>query len=438
MLIGGIWRQRLPNWRDVAAIILVMAALGLIGTAGRQLVAPWVVAQQPAISLSPAALPMYALRTMLADAGGDARLAAVHVHLRHAGRKKPPRRNGTDSSSGCAAVGADPRLSVVHRRVLRLAVSRQCAGPELAAIFAIFTSQAWNMAFSFYQSLKTVPHDLDEASRSFRSSGWQRFWRLEVPFAMPGLIWNMMMSMSGGWFFVVASEAISVGDVQIHIAGRRLLCGARHPGSRPGGSGLGDRRDDDDDPPLRSAAISPAGRLGRQISLRADRGIITLPSSWVLDLFRRSKLLRLMGRPIGTGLHMAANTRRLPFVPAHRRGGPLFRRLARLAWYGARSHPHRLLSWDSARFAGPDIVLARCRRSCSSTAPDAASRRRVDRDRDRRLGADRRRGGTTAQADRSVCSRSRSFWPRSRRTCSFRRGVSIVRFGSTRRFGCRR
>jgi ABC-type anion transport system duplicated permease subunit len=57
---------------------------------------------------------------------------------------------------------------------------------ELAAIFAIFTSQAWNMTFSFYQSPKTVPADLDEATRSFRLSPWQRFWRLEVPFSMPG------------------------------------------------------------------------------------------------------------------------------------------------------------------------------------------------------------------------------------------------------------
>ena len=69
-------------------------------------------------------------------------------------------------------------------------------GPELAAIFAIFTSQAWNMTFSFYQSLRMIPSDLEEASKSFRFSGWQRFWTLEVPFAMPGLIWNMMMSMS--------------------------------------------------------------------------------------------------------------------------------------------------------------------------------------------------------------------------------------------------
>ena len=92
-------------------------------------------------------------------------------------------------------------------------------GAECAAIFAIFTSQAWNMTFSLYQSLRTVPSDLEEATHIFHLSGWQRFWRLEVPFAMPGLIWNTMMSMSGGWFFVVASEAITVGNTTITLPG---------------------------------------------------------------------------------------------------------------------------------------------------------------------------------------------------------------------------
>jgi NitT/TauT family transport system permease protein len=92
-------------------------------------------------------------------------------------------------------------------------------GAEFASIFAIFTSQAWNMAFSFYQSLRTVPVELTEAARSFRLSGWSRFWRLEVPFGMPPLVWNMMMSMSGGWFFVVASEAISVGPTTVTLPG---------------------------------------------------------------------------------------------------------------------------------------------------------------------------------------------------------------------------
>jgi NitT/TauT family transport system permease protein len=92
-------------------------------------------------------------------------------------------------------------------------------GAEFASIFAIFTSQAWNMAFSFYQSLRTVPIELEEAARNFRLSAWMRFWRLDVPFAMPQLIWNMMMSMSGSWFFVVASEAISVGNTTVTLPG---------------------------------------------------------------------------------------------------------------------------------------------------------------------------------------------------------------------------
>jgi len=92
-------------------------------------------------------------------------------------------------------------------------------GVECAAIFAIFTSQAWNMAFSLYQSMRTVPGELQEAARVFQLSPWQRFWRLELPFAMPGLLWNMMMSMSGGWFFVVASEAISVSNQSIKLPG---------------------------------------------------------------------------------------------------------------------------------------------------------------------------------------------------------------------------
>jgi NitT/TauT family transport system permease protein len=92
-------------------------------------------------------------------------------------------------------------------------------GYECAAIFAIFTSQAWNMTFSLYQSFIAVPHDLREAARMYHLSPWQSFWQLEVPFAMPQLIWNMMMSVSGGWFFVVASEAISVANHQVLLPG---------------------------------------------------------------------------------------------------------------------------------------------------------------------------------------------------------------------------
>jgi NitT/TauT family transport system permease protein len=92
-------------------------------------------------------------------------------------------------------------------------------GLECASIFAIFTAQAWNMTFSVYQSLRTVPAELEEAARMFGLSPWARFWRLEAPFAMPGLIWNMMMSMSGSWFFVVASEAITVRGQTVALPG---------------------------------------------------------------------------------------------------------------------------------------------------------------------------------------------------------------------------
>jgi NitT/TauT family transport system permease protein len=92
-------------------------------------------------------------------------------------------------------------------------------GYECAAIFAIFTSQAWNMTFSLYQSFIGVPQDLREAARMYHLSPWQSFWQLEVPFALPTLIWNMMMSVSGGWFFVVASEAISVAGQDVKLPG---------------------------------------------------------------------------------------------------------------------------------------------------------------------------------------------------------------------------
>ncbi|MGD0559168.1 MAG: ABC transporter permease subunit, partial [Streptosporangiaceae bacterium] len=92
-------------------------------------------------------------------------------------------------------------------------------GLECASIFAIFTAQAWNMTFSMYHSLVTQPIELDEAARMFRLTKWQRFWRLDVPSSMIGLLWNGMMSFGGGWFFLAASEAISVGNNNYTLPG---------------------------------------------------------------------------------------------------------------------------------------------------------------------------------------------------------------------------
>ena len=160
-----------------------------------------------------------------------------------------------------------------------------CSAPRCAAIFAIFTSQAWNMAFSFYQSLRTVPARAARggADRSSSRPG-MRFWRLEVPFAMPGLVWNMMMSMSGGWFFVVASEAITRRRHHDRAAGHRLLHRARDRAARTsraiGWAIVDDARRD---PALRPAAVPAARRLGRRVPLRAGPRRASRRDSWVLD-----------------------------------------------------------------------------------------------------------------------------------------------------------
>jgi len=99
-------------------------------------------------------------------------------------------------------------------------------GLECASIFAIFTAQAWNLTFSFYQSEKTLPRELDELSRSLRLTRWQRFWKIEVPNGAIGLVWNGMMSFGGSWFFLVASEAITVSSHKYHLPGIGSFVGA--------------------------------------------------------------------------------------------------------------------------------------------------------------------------------------------------------------------
>lgn len=92
-------------------------------------------------------------------------------------------------------------------------------GAECAAIFAIFTSQVWNMTLSFYQSLKSMPEEYHELCRVYHLSSWQKFFRVEIPHAMPSLAMNMMLSLSASWFFVVASEVINFQVYSIKLPG---------------------------------------------------------------------------------------------------------------------------------------------------------------------------------------------------------------------------
>ena len=211
-------RQHTTRW-DLIAIVIAIGGLAFLGEASRGLLAPLARLEATPLSLDPASLPFYAARTTLRMfvALGLSLLftftyATWAARSPRAGKLLVPLLDILQSVPilGFISVTVVFFLSLVPGRVL---------GAELAAIFAIFTSQAWNMAFSFYQSLRTVPVELREAADSFQLSPWMRFWQLEVPFALPGLIWNTMMSMSGGWFFVVASEAISVGTTHVALPG---------------------------------------------------------------------------------------------------------------------------------------------------------------------------------------------------------------------------
>src|SRR5271165_1766207 len=204
---------------DVLAFIVVIGLIVFLGETSRGLFAPLPQLQSSPLSLDPTHLPEYAARTtfrmfaaLVLSLAFTLSYATWAAKSERAGRLLVPILDILQSVPilGFISVTVVFFMSLAPGRVL---------GAEFAAIFAIFTSQAWNMAFSFYQSLRTVPVELEEAARNFRLSAWMRFWRLDVPFAMPQLIWNMMMSMSGSWFFVVASEAISVGNTTITLPG---------------------------------------------------------------------------------------------------------------------------------------------------------------------------------------------------------------------------
>src|SRR3954451_15704020 len=208
-----------PSRWDVLAALLVLGFIVVFADASELLREPLATLAHKHISLNPWRLPDYAMRTALRML--IAMLCSLLFTFSYATLAAKSARAGALLIPLLDILQSVPILGFISITVvffLSLAPGR-VFGAELAAIFAIFTSQAWNMAFSFYQSLRTVPKDLVEVSASFRFSGWQKFWFLEVPFAIPGLIWNMMMSVSGGWFFVVASEAITVGGQSIQLPG---------------------------------------------------------------------------------------------------------------------------------------------------------------------------------------------------------------------------
>ncbi len=196
---------------DGVVILGVLALLALIAHVGSEAMVGFEPPNvSPRISLDPHNLPEYALRSttrmfiaLAASIIFTLVYGSIAAHNQRAERVLVPL---LDILQSVPVLGF---LSITVTGFIAL-FPGSLLGLEAASIFAIFTSQVWNMTFSFYQSLRTVPKELLEAASLYRLSRWQRFTRIEAPSAAIPLLWNAMMSFGGGWFFVAASEAISV------------------------------------------------------------------------------------------------------------------------------------------------------------------------------------------------------------------------------------
>lgn len=295
--IASVSRRVLPNHWDLVAFAVILAALAAIARAYHGISAPLPPANAPAVSLDYFELPYYALRTALRM---FAALAASFVFtFTYATLAAKSRRWELVLIPVLDILQSVPILGFLSFTVTFFLglFPGNVLGAECAAVFAVFTSQAWNMAFSLYQSLRTVPRDLDEVARGLRLTGWQKFWQLEAPFAVPGLIWNTMMSMSGGWFFVVAAEAITVGDTTITLPGVGSYIAAANTAGRWDAIFaavvtmaivilLYDQL-------LFRPIIAWAGKFRVELSVGQQ-----VERSWVLDLLLRTYWIQLATRPI--------------------------------------------------------------------------------------------------------------------------------------------
>ncbi|PRG71393.1 ABC transporter permease [Burkholderia cenocepacia] len=326
---ASAWRV-LPNRWDAVAFPLIICVLAMAIVGFHETMAPIGVLQTQKISLDPSNLPEYALRTTLRMLA--AMIASLVFTLVYGTLAAKSRRAGMVLIPILDILQSVPVLGYISFTVtffLALFPGR-VLGAELAAIFAIFTSQAWNMTFSFYQSLRTVPRDLSEVSCGFHLTPWQRFWKLEVPFSMPGLIWNMMMSMSGGWFFVVASEAITVGNQTITLPGIGAYLAQAIADKNLGAVGWVIVA-------MSVVILAYDQFLFRPLVAWADKFRMEntasgdAPQSWLLDMMRRTHLIHQLLVPAGWLLSQAARIPlRVPSLAGTRVRGASSRRSSRI------------------------------------------------------------------------------------------------------------
>ncbi len=353
----SILRNRfVPSRWDVLAFLLVIAFFIYLAEAAHGLTQSLAGLEATPISLNPVKLIGYAARTALRML--IAMVASLIFTFTYATLAAKSRRAETVLVPLLDILQSVPVLGFISITVvffLSLTPGR-VAGAELAAIFAIFTSQAWNMAFSFYQSLRSIPDELQEVALSFRMSAWLRFWRLEVPFGMPPLIWNMMMSMSGGWFFVVASEAISVGHTTVTLpgVGSYIALAIEQRDLAAIGWAIG---------AMFVVILIFDQLLFRPLIAGADwfrleqETGLTSSGSWALTMLRRSRLLNVMARAFAGILRSGPRIRVLRLSDSERRGEVRGGLLGDILWYAFLALAGGFAVWKTVWFvlAGVDL-----------------------------------------------------------------------------------
>ncbi|GAA3672252.1 ABC transporter permease subunit [Nonomuraea antimicrobica] len=223
---GTARRRTRWSWPDLVVALGMLVALYAVIRVGEGTTTSFTPSRTPEIDTDPANLPYYAARSLLRMFAALALSLAftlvyayVAAHSRRLERVLIPALDILQSVPilGFLTVAVSALLALFPGSMLAL---------ECAAVFAIFTSQAWNMTFAFYHALLTVPRELDELSRDLRLTRWLRFWRIELPSGAIPLVWNAMMSFGGGWFFLVASELITVSGTDYTLPGVGSFAGA--------------------------------------------------------------------------------------------------------------------------------------------------------------------------------------------------------------------
>ncbi len=322
-----IFRVEQPFGRGFSigdVLVLIGIAVLIYGGVRLALRAPETV-EGPTISLSPGALPYYALRSVGRMAA--AYLLSLLFTLVYGRIAAYYRRAEQVLMPLLDVLQSVPILSFLPVVLLSFsAILPERTAAELASIVLIFTSQAWNLTFSWYQSLTTIPVELREASAIFRFNSWLRFKVLELPFAAISLLWNSMMSWAGGWFFLMAAEIFTVGQRDFRLPG---LGAYLHEAANQGDTrailwGVG---------ALVLLIVALDQLVWRPLLAWADRFKLetvegeNLPTSWFYDLLRSAHILERLSQGIWRPLseHLDAWFIRRAGAPgpeAERRGRP--------------------------------------------------------------------------------------------------------------------